>query len=298
MRSWLVLFSCALMMMCPALVMAQQVPDQQMEIPQDPEGKPDWVADDQEDQPDEEDEGQGGKPAWVTEDREGKPDWVDGHKGKPDWVADHVAAKKQHYKELIVSTDEDPFVDPERFSEVTNGIPFIDENGDSIADIVQNTEFFLKLGEFIDENQDSIHDPFQTWEMYQALGLKNFVDVDGDGICDNYVKGIAHRENGKIRYENIDIDLSEDPFINPERFAQLSGGIPFVDEDGNGIGDIFQDTELFRSFNFGDFIDENGDGIHDPFQAWEMYHALGLRNFVDVDGDGICDNYLENTDPQ
>jgi len=39
------------------------------------------------------------------------------------------------------------------------------------------------------------------------------------------------------------------------------------------------------------FVDENGDGICDIFQTREAYQALHLNNFVDVDGDGICDNY-------
>lgn len=266
-------FSLAFLMMCPLLVMAQEVPREPVDIPQNQGLKPDWVAD-----------------------LEGEPEWVADLDGKPEWVADLVAAGKQHYNDLVVSIEEDPYRNPGRFAEVTGGIPFIDENGDQIADIVQDTEFFLKLGEFIDENQDTIHDPYQTWEMYQALGLKNFVDVDGDGICDNYVKGIAHRENGKVRYEDLDIDISKDPFINPVRFSEISNGIPFVDEDGDGIADVVQDSAVFESLNAGDFIDENGDTIHDPFQTWEMYRELGLKNFVDQDGDGVCDNYLVNSE--
>lgn len=252
-----IFFSLAFLMMCP--VMAQEVLGEPVDIPADLEGEPEWVAD------------------------------LD---GKPEWVADLVAAGKKHYNDLIVSVEKDAFVNRDSLAEVTGGIPFIDANGDQIADIVQDTEFFLKLGEFIDKNQDTIHDPFQTWEMYQAMGLKNFVDVDGDGICDNYVEGIAHRENGKLRYEDLDIDISADPFINPARFAEISNGIPFVDENEDGIADIVQNSAMFESLNAGDFIDENGDTIHDPFQTWEMYQNLGLKNFVDQDGDGVCDNYV------
>lgn len=207
-----------------------------------------------------------------------------------------VGAGMQHYYGFDVSTEEDPFVHPGRFGQATGGMRFVDDNGDGIADIVQNTELFhsFDFGEFVDENGDSIHDPLQTWETYQALGLKNFVDADGDGLCDNYVEGIGFRGQGFHRYENFDVDISEDPFVHPGQFGQVTGGMRFVDENGDGIADIVQNTELFHSFDFGEFADENGDTIHDAFETWDMYNALGMRNFLDADGDGLCDNYQWN----
>jgi hypothetical protein len=44
----------------------------------------------------------------------------------------------------------------------------------------------LDIGPCMDENGDSICDCFQTRDAYDRMGMKNFVDVDGDGICDNY----------------------------------------------------------------------------------------------------------------
>lgn len=199
----------------------------------------------------------------------------------------------KRFNRIYVSTWEDPFVHPGRFAEVTGGMAFVDEDGDGIADIVQDTDLFAagNFGEFIDENGDTIHDPFQTWEMHHTLGMRNFVDADGDGVCDNHVEGLGFRGHGFHRYEDLEMDLSDDVFIHPGRFAEATGGMAFVDENGDGIADIVQDTDLFYSFDFGEFVDENGDTIHDPFQSWEMYHALGMRNFVDADGDGVCDNY-------
>ncbi len=204
-----------------------------------------------------------------------------------------VQARMRHYDRLYVPTWEDPFVHPGRFSEVTGGMPFVDENGDKIEDIVQNTPRFHSsgFGPFIDQNGDSIHDPFQTREMYMALGMKNFVDIDGDGICDNYVPGLGFMGYGFHLYENFDVDLDEDVFIHPGRFSEVTGGMAFVDENGDGIVDVVQNTPLFHSFDFGPFMDENNDTIHDPFQTWQMYHDLGMKNFVDADGDGLSDNY-------
>ncbi|MEZ0328911.1 MAG: hypothetical protein ABWK15_05050 [Dissulfuribacterales bacterium] len=96
--------------------------------------------------------------------------------------------------------------------------------------------------------------------------------------------------NGPQNYPAFSVDTSQDPFVNRETFRQLTGGMNFVDENGDGICDIVQDTPLYHSFGV-PFVDENGDGICDIFQTYEAYQALHLKNFVDVDGDGICDNY-------
>lgn len=44
------------------------------------------------------------------------------------------------------------------------------------------------LYHFSDKNGDTINDLYQTLEGYYKLGLTNFVDSDGDGLCDNYIK--------------------------------------------------------------------------------------------------------------
>ncbi len=96
--------------------------------------------------------------------------------------------------------------------------------------------------------------------------------------------------NGPQNYPAFSVDTSQDPFVNRDTFRQVTGGMNFVDENGDGICDIVQDTPLYHSFGVA-FVDENGDGICDIFQTREIYQALHLNNFVDVDGDGICDNY-------
>ncbi len=93
----------------------------------------------------------------------------------------------QHYN-FSVDISGDVFVNPNRFSQLTGGMAFIDENADGICDLVQDTDSFqaLGIGPFVDENEDGIYDSFQTRGAYHAMGMNNFVDADGDGLCDNY----------------------------------------------------------------------------------------------------------------
>ncbi len=107
--------------------------------------------------------------------------------------------------------------------------------------------------------------------------------------------GSDHAENfrsglGPQQY-HFNVDISDDVFVNQHRFMQVTGGMEFVDENGDGVCDLAQDSESFRALGIGPFADENQDGIHDVFQTRAAYRALGMNNFVDADGDGICDNY-------
>ncbi len=95
-------------------------------------------------------------------------------------------------------------------------------------------------------------------------------------------------------YRDFAVDTSMDIFINPARFRQMTGGMEFVDQNGDGIIDYAQNTPFFQQLGMGPFKDRNRDSIHDEFQTFQFYRALGMDNFVDVDGDGICDNYEEN----
>ncbi len=99
---------------------------------------------------------------------------------------------------------------------------------------------------------------------------------------------------GPQYYPPFEVDISNDLFVNPSKYAQFTGGMPFVDENGDGICDIVQDTEMFRNLRIGPCIDKNEDSICDCFETREAYMRMGMKNFVDVDGDGICDNYEMN----
>jgi hypothetical protein len=115
---------------------------------------------------------------------------------------------------------------------------------------------------------------------------------DGTGMQYGYARNF--RQGLGPQQYNFDVDISDDVFVNPGRFGQVTGGMNFVDENGDGICDLAQDSEAFQALGIGPFVDENEDGIHDAFQTRAAYRALGMNNFVDVDGDGICDNYEAN----
>lgn len=106
--------------------------------------------------------------------------------------------------------------------------------------------------------------------------VKTFVDVDGDGIPNgqdpDFVRGAGQGRSSKVN---------------------------FIDEDGDGICDLYQNgnqmgRQFGRKFSQMNFIDADGDGVCDNpanqrrgfgnVQAWEI-------NFIDEDGDGVCDNY-------
>lgn len=204
------------------------------------------------------------------------------------------------YNNLSLSLGEDVFVNNGNFSKMMNSlnlsIGYQDENSDGVADIFQNSKQFSDTFpglNFVDENNDGICDLFQTRDMYNYMNLNNFIDEDGDGICDNYQNAEYVGGNYYARYNSFNVDLSEDIFQNRTNFMAASGGqFNFVDEDGDDICDIFQNSDYFKTTSPDiEFVDENGDGIFDGFQTADFYKAFGMRNFIDTNKDGIWDNY-------
>jgi len=106
----------------------------------------------------------------------------------------------------------------------------------------------------------------------------NFVDEDGDGVCDN------------------------EPVGDGEGFGKGNRGAEkqeFVDEDGDGVCDNepIGEGPGNRGAVRPNFIDEDGDGICDN-EGTGLGEGKGNRgtvkpNFVDLDGDGVCDNYID-----
>ena len=115
--------------------------------------------------------------------------------------------------------------------------------------------------EFVDENGDGICDLAQdgsnTWHG------PGFVDKDGDGVCDYW-----------------------DP---DQRRHNRHAGMPFIDENEDGVNDLFQ----FGTHEGPDheFVDENGDGICD--RAQDSSNAWHGPMFDDEDGDGASDHWEE-----
>lgn len=236
--------------------------------------------------------------------------WADNETVFPGQNGRMNAPGQKMYYEFEEDLSNDVFINRGRFVGLMNSleidnISYQDENGDEIADIFQDSaqfhETFPEL-EFIDENGDTIDDRFQTAEMYRFFNMDNFVDSDNDSVCDNYENNnfVNNGDRYYARYFNYTLNLENDIFQSKEKFDNVTRGmglhnLQFIDENENGIGDIFEDTDYFHeSFPDTEFVDENADGIHDEFQERGFYRAIGMRNFVDNDGDGLCDNYENN----
>jgi len=78
-------------------------------------------------------------------------------------------------------------------------------------------------------------------------------------------------------------------------------GPSFIDEDGDGICDNYQNGGRgLGQGNRANFVDADGDGVCDNYQSGQRKGAGSGKgnarhsggNFVDADGDGVCDNYL------
>lgn len=78
----------------------------------------------------------------------------------------------------------------------------------------------------------------------------NFVDADGDGVCDNYQGGSAQA-------------------------VQLGAGAGFVDNDGDGVCDNRQSNAPAGAAGAG-FVDADGNGVCDRYEAGAC-------------GNGVCD---------
>ena len=131
---------------------------------------------------------------------------------------------------------------------------------------------------------------------FLALAVTNVLAVanaNGQGGFKGNADNAREIGNGHQYYYSFGVDTSNDIFVNPRVF-QNATGLNFIDENGDGICDIAQDSELFSDLKVGKFEDKNSDGIHDEFQTHEFYQHSKMDNYVDVDGDGICDNYEES----
>ncbi len=89
--------------------------------------------------------------------------------------------------------------------------------------------------------------------------------------------------------------------IAQETTADPPAGPSFIDENGDGICDNFQNGRRGLGLGNGkgnraNFVDEDGDGVCDNFQSGQRKgngagKGRGIRaNFIDADNDGVCDN--------
>ena len=132
-----------------------------------------------------------------------------------------------------------------------------------------NTQGSFTRGNFVDADGDGVCD--------------NFIDEDGDGVCDhcaNLGGGRGHRGfNGTCT--NTQGSFTRGNFVDADGDGVCDN---FIDEDGDGVCDHCANLgggRGHRGFNGtctrgGNFVDADGDGVCD--------------NFLDADGDGVCDH--------
>lgn len=105
----------------------------------------------------------------------------------------------------------------------------------------------------------------------QTSSCPNYVDADGDGLCDNC--GGSHGN------------------------CQTGSCSNYVDADGDGLCDNCSGSHgNCQTGNCSNYVDTDGDGLCDNCSG---SHGTCLNNgncsnYVDADGDGLCDNYSED----
>lgn len=124
----------------------------------------------------------------------------------------------------------------------------------------------------------------------------NFVDADGDGVCDNFVDAdgdgvcdhcVGTREgNGNGRRGN---GMRQRNFIDAD-----GDGVCDNTPVENSIGTASDNQEFYgKKGRLGDrqrnFVDADADGMCD-----NRANNAQRNNFADEDGDGVCDNYGTN----
>ncbi len=150
---------------------------------------------------------------------------------------------------------------------------------------------------FIDSNANNVNDYFEEathdpGSSSRVIGMgsygHNFIDDDGDGICDYAQNGSSTWHGpGYVDADNNGIcDYWDESSMN----YNMGGGMQYRDQNGNQVNDYFE--EQWHMGYGHDFVDNDGDGICDYAQSGEisMWHGPG---FMDNDGDGMYDHWQE-----
>ena len=119
--------------------------------------------------------------------------------------------------------------------------------GDSDAGATVGAAIATVRGEYVDLDNDGVCDNYGTGNGTGGQGsCAGYVDADGDGVCDNYGAGQGSRSG-------------------------------YVDADGDGICDNYG-----NGYGCG-----NGQGNGNGYGPGNGNGA----GYVDADNDGVCDNY-------
>ncbi|SMO89655.1 hypothetical protein [Fodinibius sediminis] len=138
---------------------------------------------------------------------------------------------------------------------------YVDENKNSVNDYVEQSTHEAGLSSTSKSNK-------KKGMQDQHFGERghDFIDQDGDGICD-------YAQNGSPSWH----------------------GPGFVDDNNNGICDYWDSSHAMHRRHEGmRFHDENSNHINDYFER--ETHVGSGHNFTDQNGDGICD-YAQDGSP-
>jgi len=172
---------------------------------------------------------------------------------------------------------------------------FIDEDGDGYCD---NRQSHARLGwgldgyQFRDGNADGLCDLCGSTSDGVLGRCGNFVDQDGDGLCDNH-QSHMRLGLGPIGYRFQDAngdgqcDLCDGRDLNGDGVCDN-----FVDADGDGVCDH---NKSHMRLGWGaqgyQFQDGNGDGRCDRCGEQDGNGDGVCDSFVDENGDGQCDRH-------
>lgn len=193
---------------------------------------------------------------------------------------------------------------------------FVDENGDGLPDN-SNTHHMAGTWEdglhgiFIDEDADGVNDLSQDADgdgipngldsdYLKAKGIalgrgwmgRSFVDEDGDGVND-----LSQDADGDGIPNGLDVDYTLPDGAVQQAFGgrgMMGGFRGFIDEDGDGVNDLSQDTDGDGIMNGMDPDYTSSAGVQTGrFRGRGMMGGFGAAGFVDEDGDGINDLMLD-----
>jgi len=159
---------------------------------------------------------------------------------------------------------------------------YVDANSNSINDYVeQSTHEAGSIATSISTNSKLMQD-----QHFGGRG-HNFIDQDGDGICD-YAQNGSPTWHGPGFVDDNNNGICDYWDISHARH-QRHEGMRYHDENGNNMNDYFErETHMGPDHNF---VDQNGDGICDYAQDGSpTWHGPG---FTDANQNGTCDYWEE-----
>lgn len=138
----------------------------------------------------------------------------------------------------------------------------------------------------------------------QEIAGPNFVDADGDGVCDLAGTGACERQGSAeaYQYANQNGYRRQQLSGNAYRYGGADGEQPMEQvrqrlQDGSGSGNQYGFRAMYTwngqnpDGQCQNFVDEDGDGVCDLMGTGQG------PNFVDADGDGTCDHRAAQTAP-